>query len=729
MLELNLHPPTSRPGIVPRRWLLEKLDSAGDAHLIAVIAPPGYGKTTVMAQWMATRPLPTAWLTIDRVDNDPAVLITSISSALSAAGMLDGEKEQRTASKTVLTQGITSLIERLERQRVTGMLFLDQVDNLRTRSALDVLGSLLTRLPKGLRVALTARSGDGLPLPLLRSQGSVMELSIEDLAMDEVEAKELIDGAGVSIETEFDVILDRTEGWPAGLYLTALAMRAGAPSSPAPLVRGDDIFVADYLKQEVLGRLTEDRMSFLTRSSILSRLSGPICDFVLEITGSARRLQNLESSNLLIVPIDRTRTWYRYHSLLQDFLRSELERRESSILASLHSRAATWLEEHGQPELAIEHAIAAGEGKRVADMVSRVARVTYARGRMETLAGWLTWLEDGGIIAQHPDLAALGSFARSLEGDDRGAARLADYVFVDADGEPSEDGQLSAFSRMIRSFQAKMGLDKALSDARYARQGFQRSSEWLHVGMGAEAMALTAMGELDEADTVWADAVRVSEELEALPFTTVGLAENALIASARGDWGTAEQLVERSLSRINDGGLESYITSALTFVMAARLAVRRGDIAEGQAHMGRATAIRPRLTIGMPALSLQTQLEMTKTFIELADVAGARRVMREASDIVMARPRLGVLGSEHDELKSRLSALPAGSVGASSLTTAELRLLPLLVTHFTYPEIGERLFVSRHTVKTQAMSIYRKLGVSSRADAVDAARGIGLLSS
>jgi len=316
-----------------------------------------------------------------------------------------------------------------------------------------------------------------------------------------------------------------------------------------------------------------------------------------------------------------------------------------------------------------------------------------------------------------------------LEGDDRGAARLADYVFVDADGEPSEDGQLSAFSRMIRSFQATTGLDNALSDARAARHGFLRSSEWLHVAMGAEAMALTAMGELDEADTVWAEAVRVSEELEALPFTTVGLAENALIASGRGDWATAEQLVERSMSRIDDGGLESYITSALTFVMAARLAARRGDIAEGRAHMGRATAIRPRLTIGMPALSLQTLLEMTKTFIELADVAGARRVMREASDIVMARPRLGALGSEHAELKSRLSALPAGSVGASSLTNAELRLLPLLVTHLTYPEIGERLFVSRHTVKTQAMSIYRKLGVSSRAEAVDAARGIGLLGS
>ncbi len=725
MLDLKLHPPTHRPGLVRRNSLLEVLEAARDARLIAIVAPPGYGKTTVMAQWMECTDGPAAWLTIDRLDDDPAVLIADISEALRSSGMLDkGGRRRRTVSDLVLTHGIAHLIEDLERQEVSGILFLDQVDRLRTRSSLDVIGSLVTQLPTGLRVAIATRSAAGLPLPILRSQGALLELSQTDLAMEETEAKELLDGAGVSIESEFARVLDSTEGWPAGLYLTALAMRAGASASSLPEVRGDDMFVADYMRDEVLGRLSSERRAFLTRTSILQRLSGPLCDFVLETTGSARRLGRLEGSNLLIAPIDRTRTWYRYHSLLRDFLRSELDRNEPEAGPYLHSRAATWLEEHGEPERAIEHAIHAGETDHVADLVGRLARATYAQGRMDTLSRWLDWLEDTGTIFNSPGLAAIGSFARSLEGDERGAERLAGYAF---DGVASHEARMDPVSLVVRSFQAMTDVDTALTDARDALSSMSGSSEWLHVAMGAEAMALLASDSVAESETLWIKAAGISEELEALPFTTAALAEAALIASDRGDWADAEELVQRSMTRIEEGGLGLYVTSGLSFVMAARIAIRKGDLPAARAAMGQATAIRPRLGSSIPMLSLQVMVEMAKTFIELADVAGARRVMRDAADVVFARPGLGALRDEFEKVKTRLAALPAGSVGPSSLTTAELRLLPMLVTHLTYPEIGDRFYVSRHTVKTQAMSIYRKLGVSSRAEAVDTARAIGLL--
>ncbi|MGH8950213.1 MAG: LuxR C-terminal-related transcriptional regulator [Acidimicrobiia bacterium] len=709
--------------------MLDKLATAHHARLVAIVAPPGFGKTTVMAQWMESESRPAAWLTIDRLDNDPAVLIGDIYAALTSAGMLSRPRRQRTTSEIVLTHGVTSLIEDLERHRVTGTLFLDQVDRLRNRSSLDVLGSLITQVPDAFKVAIATRSGAGLPFPILRSQGALMEISHLDLAMEETEAKELLDGAGVSIETDFGHILERTEGWPAGLYLTALAMQAGADASSLPEVRGDDVFVADYMRHEVLGRLSAERRSFLTRTSILSRLSGPLCDFVLETSGSARRLERLEGSNLLITPMDRTRTWYRYHSLLRDFLRSELERSEFEAPTSLHSRAASWLKEHGEPEMAIEHAIEAGESDHVASMVADVARSTYAQGRMDTLSRWLTWLEDDGTMSNTPGLAAIGSFARSLEGDERGAERLAGHAFVGADGEALPEDSLVPISLVVRSFRADHGVEAALTDARLALASMSRSADWLHVAMGAEAMALTALGERDEAERLWGTAVGIGDELQALPFTTTGLAQAALIASERGDWAGAEELVQRSMRRIDDGGLELYITSALTFVLAARLDIRRGDILAARAHMGQATAIRPRLGIALPTFSLQVMVEMAKTFIELADIAGARRVMRDAATLVFARPRLGVLSDEYEATKEKLSALPAGSVGPSSLTTAELRLLTMLVTHLTFPEIGDRLYVSRHTVKTQAMSIYRKLGVSSRTEAVETARALGLLSS
>jgi LuxR family maltose regulon positive regulatory protein len=245
--------------------------------------------------------------------------------------------------------------------------------------------------------------------------------------------------------------------------------------------------------------------------------------------------------------------------------------------------------------------------------------------------------------------------------------------------------------------------------------------------MGAEALALIALGDRQQANAVMTEGVAMSEALEARPFTTFGLACRAMLAIDQEEWEAAEKLNGRALELIGSVGLDRYVTSALPYSLAARFAVMRGEIEQARSLTGKAAALRPRLTSALPILSLVTLLEMARTFIELSDVAGARRVMREASDVLAVRPRLGTLVPDHDRLKTRLATLPAGSVGPSSLTRAELRLLPLLVTHLTYPEIGERLFISRHTVKTQAMSIYRKLGVSSRTDAVEKARAIGLL--
>ena len=196
----------------------------------------------------------------------------------------------------------------------------------------------------------------------------------------------------------------------------------------------------------------------------------------------------------------------------------------------------------------------------------------------------------------------------------------------------------------------------------------------------------------------------------------------------REEWDEAARMAAQSVALIVDAGIEEYLTSALPFAVSARVAIRSGRTDEAITLLGRASAIRPRLGAAIPVLSVLSLLEMVKAYIELGDMGGARLVIREASDILAIRPQLGALTADRDALRSRLSALPSGRVGASSLTTAELRVLPLLVTHLSYPAIAERLYVSRHTVKTQAMSIYRKLGVSSRAEAVEAARGLGLIS-
>jgi LuxR family maltose regulon positive regulatory protein len=211
-----------------------------------------------------------------------------------------------------------------------------------------------------------------------------------------------------------------------------------------------------------------------------------------------------------------------------------------------------------------------------------------------------------------------------------------------------------------------------------------------------------------------------------LPAATNALAALAVIAIGRDDWDAAGRLTNRSLEISREHGLERYLTSGLAFAVAARCAARRGEFHEARRLLAQGTTIRPRLTTATPGISVQTLLELAKAHTELSDIAGARLVMREASDILAKGYDLGLLSTQYDEIKTHLQAQGVTIVSAFALTTAELRLLPYLTTHLSFPEIGERLYVSRHTVKTQAMSIYRKLGASSRSEAVQRATEAGL---
>lgn len=729
MLDIRLRPHPAREGLVLRDRVLGQMRAVPDVPVLAVVAPPGYGKTTVLGQFQADQERPSAWLTLDVTDNDPVILLADLTHAMTAAGMLTATDAADVPVGTgeVLTVGVNTLADAID-PTIRGILFLDQVDHLDSQSALDVVGAVMTRVAGAIQVVIGSRSTSELPLGLLRSRGAVVEFNTDDLAMDEAEAADVFASVGLDVGEGLTAIVERTEGWPVGLYLTAMAMKTGAPSPIDLGVQGDDLFLADYLRQELLATISPTTMAFLTRSSILTRLSGPLCDFVLETNGSAEMLAELERANLLIVPMDRTRNWYRYHSLLKEYLRSELDRNEPDVEAALHLRAATWFDSNGYPDLAIEHVKDAGEIDYFAEMVTKSARRIYAEGRMETISGWLHALEEGKALSDHPELAALGAFALALDGDAAGSERFGMSALTDEVGHPVDDRLLGPFALLLRSYQVLRGPEQARTDAQQARSAFGQQVEWIPSCLGAEGLATTALNGIEAAEVLWTDGLWRSEPMKAHPFTTQGLAQRALAAIARADWAGAETLIEKALNLIEERRLDRYITSGLGFAIAARLSARAGDVSTARTYLASAAGVRPRLTVAMPIVAVQSLNEMARAFIEGADMAGARRVMRDAADIIAVRPKLGSIASEHQVIKERLAEMPAGSVGVSSLTTAELRLLPLLVTHLTYPEIGERLFVSRHTVKTQAMSIYRKLGVSSRTGAVEKAREAGLIS-
>lgn len=716
--DLDLRPPSLHEGLLERAHLLDRVRSVDDARVVALVAPAGYGKTTLLTQWMTSASMPAAWLSLDPADNDPVGLLSHLWASLDRAGMIvEGKVGDVRFSSRPAADGIPRLIRALHPGREVGLLFIDHLDALRTRAAWDVIAALIHHLDGRVQVILASRVEPRLPIADLRARGFVVELTASDLAFDEGEAALLLDYVGV--EPGYDVadLMINTEGWPVGVYLAALAMKSGSSGVSPTSVRGDDVYIARYLRSAMLDRLSESKRAFLIRTSVLNRLSGPLCDAVLETTGSERLLQSLVQSNLLIVPLDRVREWHRYHHMFQDLLQAELRLREPRAVEGLHRRAAKWFESNGQPELAINHAQAAGDVPRVARLLERIGRITYSTGRSDTVFSWLDWLEERGGLVSHPAASSLGALAAALSGDAPRSARWLDLI---AD-------QSHPLARLVSALHSRSGVAAMIADARQARDDFPPGSEWTPACIAVEGLGLLWLGDTDRADSLFAQAISMTEPLVAVPTATVALSERALIAMQSRDWAGAETACATALRLILDHGLDGYSTSALTFVVAARLARHRNDIPRAREMLARAVRLRPQLNVSLPGISVQTGIEMARAHIELAEVAGAKLILREIRVILDQCPDLGLLPVQWEELTRSMATMGPGKVGPSTLTTAELRLLPLLASHHTFPEIGERLYISRHTVKTQAMSIYRKLGASSRSEAVRIAGEAGLL--
>jgi LuxR family transcriptional regulator, maltose regulon positive regulatory protein len=439
-------------------------------------------------------------------------------------------------------------------------------------------------------------------------------------------------------------------------------------------------------------------------------------------------LELSEGVNPLGVPLDRHREWYHYHHLFRDLLGAELRSCEPELVQQLHARAAAWCEANGLPELAIDHAQAAGDADRVARLVESLAFPAYASGRAQTARRWFQWFEEQGLVDRYPLIAMQGAYLQVLAGQPEDIERWAAAAERGlAATTLARSSTMEPWMALLRALLCRDGVDQMRTDAEAAVAGLARGSPWWATARLLEGVAHVLAGEADRADPLLAQAAEVAIHVGALPTAAAALAQRALVAIERHDCMQAEMLVERALEIARAGQLNDYEMSPLIHTVAARTALHRGDIPRAQDHLARAVHLRPRLTAGMPHRAVQTLLELAGAHLGLSDVAGARLLLREARDILRQRPRLGILPTQADRLQSQLDTLRETPVGAPRLTTAELRLLPLLSTHLTFREMSERLYVSPHTVKSQALSVYRKLGVSSRSQAIYRLQQTGLL--
>ncbi len=726
--------PLLRPGTVRRSPLIEWLARGARCPIVSVVAPAGYGKTTLLSQWAERNGQAFAWVSVDEQDNDPKVLLTYVAEALDAVEPIDGRVFDALASPASSVPG--SVVPRLGSafSSMTSplVLVLDDVHVLHNRECRAALSVLADHVPAGSRLALAGRAEPPLRIARLRAEGKILEIGPGDLSLTCEEASSLLRSADVVLgEDEVAELHRRTEGWAAGLYLAALYLREGGPpASAAVSFGGDDRLVSQYMKSEFLARISRRQRVFLTRTAVLERMSGPLCEAALDLPGSGATLADLARSNFLLVPLDRRGEWYRYHHLFRDMLLAELTSVEPELMTVLRRRAADWCVRNGLPEEALEYSMTAGDVEAVAGLAEKLAVPAQRQGRVPTVRRWFGWLEDRGGVEGHPMAAVLAALFCALTGRPVEAERWADAVDRWQYGDPTRPGDRSAeaWAALMRAFLCRQGVEQMRADADEAVRRFAAQSFVTPAPALTQGIARLLCGDLDGGDASLEDGVSVGEQADAHEDVAIALCERSLLAMARGEWGRAGALADRARTALRRAGIEDSYATPLVSAVQARAAMHRGDVPAARRELVSAQRLRHLLTYALPCFAVQARIELIRVHFALADLVAARTLMREVDELLRRRPGLGTLADQAQTLRARLSKERDSSApGASALTSAELRLLPLLSTHLSFPEIAAEMFLSPHTVKSQAISIYRKLGTCSRSQAVVRSRELGLL--
>jgi LuxR family transcriptional regulator, maltose regulon positive regulatory protein len=734
LAEAKLSAPRVKVDAVPRPRILEVLQRGGEAALTLVAAPPGYGKTTSVRSWCAGHGSPVAWVTLDSGDNDAGRLWTYVATAVDR--VRNGLGRQAMLRLSVAGSPIENAVDELMNGLAAfGDELVVVIDDLQEVTDTDCLASLeyaVSRLPPSVRLILITRTDPPLGLAALRAREALVELRAAELAFTADEALELLVArGGVDLGSEeLELLLRRTEGWPAALVLAGVWLRAVDDARAAVTeFSGDHRFVVEYLSRVAFEALGEDVRAFLIRASVLGRLTPELCDEVLGRSDSAAVLAELERSSLLIVRLERG-GWYRIHALLAEFGRFQLAALEPGAETEIHRRALDWFRERGLIVEAMEHAFLAGEHESAAQMLVENHHALFRSGRMRTLLRLVRAMPDE-VVARHLELAISGALATTMIGG--GALERRRYLTmvrrVASESPERVSPYVAGIAAMLRALTLEGGVSQAVPEGRKAVEAARSGVDDLSVSARAGlAYALFFAGELDEPWALALEAVELPEVEHRPPGHALARVVLALVATARGQRDTARLHAETARTII--GGIGSS-RSWLGAQAAAALGVvnaDEGNLSEAEPQLAQAEHFfrdevaavqhtwlllllaRVRCRRGRLEEAEKTMRSALSTFAELGDVG---RVAGLAIDV-------------EEELEHAKSRAADGEVLALP-TKAELAVLSLLATDLSVREIGEKLFLSPNTVRSHTRALHRKLGVSSRADAVARAAALGLL--
>jgi len=652
LLETKFHVPRRRRDVVARSRLSERLSRVGESALTLVSAPAGFGKTTLLTDWLSTAPADgpaTAWLSLDSSDNDPAVFwayfIAALKTAAPAVG--DGALALLSSTQSSTEAFVVTLLNDLGGVSDDVVLVLDDYHVIEQPDVRDGMTYLVEHLPPGIRLVIASRADPALPLARLRARGELVEIRAADLRFTLDEAAAYLDVMGVELTPAGVAALEaRTEGWIAALQLAALSMQgrddvAGFIAGFA----GDDRYIVDYLVGEVLERQPEHIRSFLLQTSILSRLNGSLCDAVTGQDGGTAMLEALDRGNLFLVPLDDRRRWYRYHHLFADMLRARLLDEQPDRVDELHLRASDWYEQNGERAEAIHHAMAGEDFERAANLVELATPAMQQSRQEATLRRWLDALPER-LFQVRPVLSVGYVGALMSTGELEGVeARLRDAErWLDTTSEgaraPStamvvvDEARFRRLPSSIAGYRAGQALilgDVAGTMA-HAQRALDLVGEDDHLERGAAAsllgLAYWTNGDLDAAHRWYAEGMASLEKGGHHADVVGGAITLADIRIAQGRLRDAMTIYERGLRRATEQAPPVLRGAADMHVGMSELFREWNDLDAAREHLLASRELGEHA--GFPQHPHRSRIAMARVREAEGDLAGALDLLEEA---------------------------------------------------------------------------------------------------
>jgi LuxR family transcriptional regulator, maltose regulon positive regulatory protein len=718
--------PVVRPGVVPRPRLVPLRKAAERSRLVLVSAPAGYGKSTLVAQWSDLDPRASCWVHLGQGDNDPVVLLLRVAAALERTGRVDGELLAELSRQTPRIDEVAlPLLAADLAERGPFVLVLDDVDMITAEKSRAILAFLVDQVRPDSQLVLVTRGDPGIALGRLRACGDLVEIGTELLALDANETREVAASGGLEMSEEAaEALRERTEGWAAAVILATLSLRGHEDAGArAAALSGDQTEIADYLVEEVLERQPEHLKRFLLGTSILERMTPALCDAVLGTADAAVSLEAVARSNAFVAPIDDHREWYRYHQLFRDLLRAELARRHPELLPVYRRRAARWCEQHGTPDRAFLYAHESGD-LALAGRIALAHRDEFARrGQSDSVRLWLDRCTDE-EIASDPQLSLAAAWVFFYSGD---AARSRRFIAAAERGPldaASADGASSLRSSLasLRTLLAPDGIPQMLRDGELAYASEKEAdTRWLASACRAMGMAHVLLGRPQEAIPMLGEALALLRDHPELAHVrVVCLGYLAFAAAEMGNRRDLQRWAVEATWLVGEAHLEESAGSAVAYTAGALAHQQRGDHTAATRELDSVRRLRRHLRAAAWA-DIDLALRCADISLDVGDPVGALEFAEVAGDGLQGYPDAGTLTARLRCLEGRIKE--GQDYG---LTSAELRVLSFLPTHLSLQEIADRLYLARPTVKTHVASIYDKLGVPGRSEAVEMIEQLGL---